>query len=165
MHLFNKPKPNIDAVYSQYGDMLYRLALTRLGNDADAQDVVQDVFVKYISAKPVFESCNHEKAWFLRATVNRCYDLARRQKLRAFVPLDEAYGLAADSQEGYRDLMALVAQLPPIYKDVVILHALEGFTLEETADILDISLSAAKMRLSRAKNILQILREEENDVY
>ena len=47
MHLFKPRKPNIDAVFLQYGDMLYRLALSRLGNDADAQDVVLDVFVKY----------------------------------------------------------------------------------------------------------------------
>ena len=61
--------------------------------------------------------------------------------------------------------MALLSRLPSIYKDVLILHALEGFSVEETAGMLDISLSAAKMRLKRGREILQILREEETDVY
>lgn len=162
MHLFKPQKPNIDAVFLQYGDMLYRLALARLGNDADAQDVVQDVFVKYISVQPNFKDDNHEKAWFLRVTINRCNDLTRRQKLRAFLPLDEAVTVAvpADTDDGLKDLLSLIANLKPIYKDVVILHSLEGFTLEETADILKISLSATKMRLSRAREILQSLRKE-----
>ena len=164
MHLFKPHKPNTDAVFLQYGDMLYRVALAQLGNDDDAQDAVQDVFVKYIAAPPTFDNENHEKAWFLRTTVNQCHDLNRRNKIRTFFPLDDAQHIASESQEGLHDLLSLVSQLPPIYKDVVILHSLEGFSVEETAKILDISLSATKMRLSRAREILQILRQEENDV-
>lgn len=162
MHLFKPKKPNLDAVFLRYGDMLYRLALAHLGNDADAQDVVQDVFLKYITAQPDFENCNHEKAWFLRTTVNRCHDLTRRNKVRKHSPLDDAITIAEEPQEDLRDLLLLIAQLPPIYKDTVILHSLEGFTVEETAEILQISLSAVKMRLSRAR---EILRKENDDVY
>lgn len=165
MHFFNPRKPNIDAVFLRYGDMLYRLALTRLGNDADAQDVVQDVFEKYITSHPDFKDDNHEKAWFLRITVNRCHDLLRREKIRTYIPLDNATHIADDTQEGLKDLLSLMEQLPPIYKDMVILHSLEGFTVEESAQILNISLSAAKMRLLRAKETLQALRKENNDVY
>ena len=145
--------------------MLYRVALARLGNDLDAQDVVQDVFVKYMTALPNFKDNDHEKAWFLRATINRCNDIMRRQKFRNFLSLDDAYNVACDTQDGLNDLLVLISQLPPKYKDVVIIHSLEGFSLEETAKMLDISLSAAKMRISRAKEMLQILRKEENDVY
>lgn len=165
MHLFKPRKPNTDAVFLQYGDMLYRVALTHLGNDADAQDAVQDVFVKYITAQPAFESSEHEKAWFLRTTINHCHDMTRRNKLLTFSPIDDAFNIAAESQEGLHDLLSMIAQLPPIYKDTVILHSLEGFSVEETAEILEISLSAAKMRLSRAREILQILRKESDDVY
>ena len=165
MHLFKPSKPNVDEMFLRYGDMLYRLVLSRLGNDADAQDVVQDVFLKYMTAKTSFESAEHEKAWFLRTTLNRCYDLLRKQKVRDCLPLDDAFGIATEDKTAFSELMALIEQIPPIYKDVVILHSLEGFKLEETAEILNISLSAAKMRLSRAKDILKILREEKNDVY
>lgn len=165
MRLFNPKKPNIDAVFTKYGDMLYRLVLARLGNDADAQDVVQDVFIKYITTKPEFKDLNHEKAWFLRTAINRSNDLARKQKIRIFLPIEDAFNITADDKNSLKDLMFLISQLSPIYKDVVILHYLEGFNLEETAEILNISLSAVKMRISRAKEMLQILRKEDNDVY
>ncbi len=165
VHLFNTKSPDIDAVFFRYGDMLYRVALARVGNDADAQDIVQDVFVKYITARSVFKDQDHEKAWFLRTTINHCNDFARRQKLRIFLPIDEAHHIAAETQNGLSEVLSLVAELPTIYKDVVILHSLEGFSVEETAKMLDISLSAAKMRLSRAREMLQILRKEKNDVY
>lgn len=165
MRLFNPSKPNIDAAFLHYGDMLYRVALTHLGNDADAQDVVQDVFLKYITSKTDFTDANHEKAWLLRTAINRCHDISRRQKSIAFLPIEAAASVQTQPQDGLTDLLCLVGQLPQIYKDVVILHSLEGFTLEETAEILNISLSAAKMRLSRAKDVLQILRKEYGDVY
>lgn len=164
MHLF-KHKPDPDKLFLEYGDMLYRLALAKLCNDADAQDVVQNVFLKYMTAGTSFENKEHEKAWFLRTAINSCLDVLRKQKVRNTVPLDDALYVAAENQNDLHDLLSLLEQIPPIYKDVVILHSLEGFKLEETASILNISLSAAKMRLSRAKNILQILREEKNDVY
>lgn len=161
MRLFHRTKPDIEGAYQRHADSMYRLALARLCSDADAQDAVQDVFVNFMSTAPVFESADHERAWFLRATVNRCYDLMRRNQVRQAVPLDEALGVAAQDQAGVTELMELLQQIPEIYKDTVILHCLEGYSLEETAKILEISLSAAKMRLSRAREALRALREEE----
>ena len=161
MRLFHRTKPDIEGAYQRHADSMYRLALARLSNDADAQDAVQDVFVNFMSTAPVFESADHERAWFLRATVNRCYDIMRRNQVRQAVPLEDALGVAAQDNSGVTELMALLQQVPEIYKDTVILHCLEGYSLEETAKILDISLSAAKMRLSRAREALRALREEE----
>lgn len=160
MHLFKPKKTDVEAAFLRYGDMLYRLALTRLCNDADAQDAVQDVFTKYIIAKPTFENKNHEQAWFLRTMINQCHDMSRRKNRRNFVPLDEAINVAAEEQSGLSDLFELIAQLSPIYSDVVMLHSLEGFTIEQTAELLKISPSAVKMRLSRARETLKKLRKE-----
>ncbi len=161
MRLFHRSKPDIESAFQRNADAMYRLALARLCNDADAQDVVQDVFVSFLSTAPVFESGDHERAWFLRATVNRCNDLFRRNQVRQAVPLEEALGVAAQDHSGVKELMELLKRIPEIYKDTVILHCLEGYSLEETANILGISLSAAKMRLSRAREALRALREEE----
>ena len=160
MHLFKPRKPNIDSAFLQYGDMIYRVALTHLGNDADAQDVVQDVFVKYLTSQPTFNYNNHEKSWLLRTTINHCIDLSRKQKVRVYLPLEKASDIAVENRDEINDLMMLVSQLPTIYKDAVILHYLEGFSIEETANILKISISATKMRLSRARDILKALRKE-----
>jgi RNA polymerase sigma-70 factor (ECF subfamily) len=161
VRLFHRSKPDIEGAYQRHADAMYRLALARLCSDADAQDAVQDVFVNFMTTAPVFESTEHERAWFLRSTVNRCYDLLRRNQVRQGVPLEDALGVAAQDHSGVTELMELLMQVPEIYKDTVILHCLEGYSLEETAKILDISLSAAKMRLSRAREVLRALREEE----
>ena len=164
MKLFHRSKPDVEGAYHRHADALYRLALARLANDADAQDVVQDVFIKYMSAAPAFESADHERAWFLRATVNRCYDLVRKNQVREAIPLQEALGVAAQDHSGVAELMELLQQIPDTYKDTVILHCLEGYSLEETARLLEISLSAAKMRLKRGREALKALHREENDV-
>ena len=160
MHLFKPHKPNIDSAFLQYGDMLYRLALTHIGNDADAQDVVQDVFVKYLTSQPTFNDSNLEQAWLIRITINHCIDFSRKQKIRTHLPLEKIHTMADNNQDGLNDLLTIVGQLPAIYKDVVILHSLEGFSIEETANILKISISATKMRLSRARDLLKTLRKE-----
>lgn len=164
MRLFHRSQPDVEGAWRRHADALYRVALARLTNDADAQDVVQDVFLNYMTAAPSFENADHERAWFLKATVNRCYDLIRKNQIRLAIPLDEALGVAAQDHNGVTELMELLKQIPEIYKDTVILHCLEGYSLEETAQILGISLSAAKMRLSRAREVLKALREEGNDV-
>lgn len=161
MRLFHRTKPDIEGAYQRHADAMYRLALARLCSDADAQDVVQDVFVNFLSTAPVFESDNHERAWFLRTTTNRCYDILRRNQVRQALPLEDALGVAAQDHSGVTELMELLKLIPEIYKDTVILHCLEGHSLEETAEILGISLSAAKMRLSRAREALRALREED----
>jgi RNA polymerase sigma-70 factor (ECF subfamily) len=143
---------------------MYRVALARLQNDADAQDAVQDVFLNYMTVTPQFDSTDHERAWFLKATMNRCYDLLRKNQIRVAIPLEEALGVAAQDHTGVTELMEMLKQIPEIYQDTVILHCLEGYSLEETAKLLDISLSAAKMRLSRAREALKALSEEEKDV-
>jgi hypothetical protein len=84
-----------------------------------------------------------------------------QNQVRQALPLEEALGVAAQDNSGVTELMELLQLIPEIYKDTVILHCLEGHSLEETADLLGISLSAAKMRLSRAREALRALREED----
>lgn len=164
MRLFHRPKPDVEGAYRRNADAMYRVALARLQNDADAQDAVQDVFLNYMTVTPQFDSTDHERAWFLKATMNRCYDLLRKNQIRVAIPLEEALGVAAQDHTGVTELMEMLKQIPEIYQDTVVLHCLEGYSLEETAKLLDISLSAAKMRLSRAREALKALSEEEKDV-
>ena len=155
MQLHNRHKPDIEAAYQQHADKLYRVALAQLGNDADAQDAVQDVFIRYISGAPAFDSLEHEQAWLLRTTVNRCHDIARRRKIREFLPLEDALGVAAKETDGFTELAGMLRSLPEKLRETVILRHLEGFSLEQTAKILGIGLSAAKMRITRAREILK----------
>ncbi len=150
-----KAKPNIEAVYKLYADTLYRVALSTLQSDMDAQDAVQDVFIKYMSSNPEFKDAEHEKAWFLRVTVNRCHDMLRSRKVRLKLHAESDVEPVNPAPKARQELFEVLQSIPEKYKSTVILHCLEGLSLQETADVLGISLSAAKMRLKRAREIIK----------
>ncbi len=152
-------------VYDKYADMLYRLALSHTQSREDAEDAVQDVFTKYIATSPRFRDSEHERAWLVRVTVNRCHDLVRRSKLRTHDSLDDITDLPSEETPAAGVLKTL-AELPEKYRTAIALHYLEGFSVEEISKMLGISLSAAKMRLSRGRELLKniLTDEEKNDV-
>ena len=155
VNIKNRQTPDFDKVYNTYADLLYRVALSQLGRSADAEDAVQDVFIKYMTTTPTFFSDDHEKAWFIRVTVNRCHDIARRHANHTSVSLDDITELAAEDDSEIREVLDTLSRLPEKYRETITLHCLEGFSLSETASILGISLSGAKMRLSRAREMLK----------
>ncbi len=164
MSIFNRKPINIETAYKKYADILYRVALAYLAIDADAQDVVQDVFIKYMSSAPVFNNDAHERAWLLRVTVNRCHDVTRYLKVRESVPIEDVIGIAAPDKAEVSELLELLSRIPSKYKEALILHCLEGFSQQETAKILGISLSAVKMRILRGREIFEKMRQEDRDV-
>lgn len=143
-----------EVIYDRYSNMLYRLALTHLLSKEDAEDAVHDVFIKYMNNTPRFSDSEHEKAWFIRVTVNRCHDVARRRKLRTHSPLEDAAEVCAEMGAG--EVTEAVLSLEDTYKTPILLHYYEGYSVEECAKILRISVSAVKMRLARAREKLKI---------
>jgi len=153
---------DLEKVYDEYSDMLYRIALTHTADQHDAMDVVQDVFVKYATVKKKFDNALHEKAWLIRVTVNRAHDLSRKNKVRSYTPLDEVYDLPDEENNLSLAVREMLESLPEKYKTVLVLHYFEGFSVEETAGILDISVSAVKMRLLRAREVLNVSHKPED---
>ena len=145
----------IEKLYDEYSDLLYRLALTHSSNAEDASDAVHDVFLKYASSPKLFFDEEHRKAWFIRVTINRCLDLHRKNKVRSYSPLDEAYDIPSEENGISRDLKEMLDSLPENYRSVLVLHYLEGFSVEETAKLLKLSESAVKMRLNRAREYVK----------
>ena len=152
----------IAAAYDRHANMLYRVAMSHLGNSEDAQDAVQDAFARYISAAPTFSDEEQERAWLIRVTVNRSLDLLRQKKVRSYVPLEEAGEIAAEAAEedGLHSLLQTLTHIPEKHRSAIVLHHLEGFPVEKTAQMLGISVSAAKMRLSRGREALKELLQE-----
>ncbi len=155
MGLFHKNEQLFETVYSNYADMLYRLALSYLNHREDAQDVVQDVFTKYMCGLHFPMDKEHEKAWFIRVTINHCHDSLRRRKHRTHASLDEVADLPEKEQEIPFMLQETLQSLPDKYRAVIILHYLEGFSVQEIATICGISVSATKMRLLRGRELLK----------
>ena len=166
MELVHSQSDQIAQLYDDYGDMVFRLAYSVLLNRADAEDAVQDVFLKYMTAAPFLRDDEHERAWLIRVTVNRCCDLLRRRKIRSHVSLDEIVETAAESAEPeVSDLMHTLSKIPEKNRGAIVLHHLEGFSVEETAKMLGISVSAVKMRLARGREALKdLLSAEDNHV-
>ena len=155
--MFENQQQKFEACYEKYADMLYRIALSHLKNAEDAEDAVHDTFIKYIHHWFRFRDEGHTRAWLIRVTLNRCKDM---QRYRVHLPLEEAAQVAAP--EADRSILSTLALLDESHRIAITLHHLEGFSVEETARILGVSVSAVKMRLSRGRQMLKKLIEQEN---
>jgi len=144
-----------------YSPMLLRTALTRVPAPADAEDVVQEVFVKVLVKQPRFRDEEHEKAWLLRATLNQASDFCRKKRDDA--PLDEALAtLSTEAEEQSLDLLSAVRALPKAYSAVIHLYYYEGYSIREIARLLGLPAATVGTRLARARNRLRDLLKEEN---
>ena len=146
----------------RYSDTVRRLCAVHLKNDADTEDIFQTVFLKYVLSSVSFESDEHEKAWFIRVTINACKDLLKSFFRRRAVPLEEAAAYPAQPPPDYRDVWEAVFSLPQKYRDVVYLHYFEEYTAPQISRILGKNVNTVYTLLTRSK---KMLREKLGDGY
>ena len=164
MSIIKKRKADLTALYERNADMLFRLALSYLQCSADAQDAVQDVFAAYLNDPLEFEDTDHEKAWFTTSVVNRSLDILRRKKVRRYVSIDEMAEVIAQPEDKApiaAEVTGYLAKIPEKNRAAVVLHYLEGYSVEEIAVMLDISEAAVKMRLNRGREALRKAMQRE----
>jgi len=154
-----RPTDVLEEVLNQYGNILFRYALMMLGTAQDAEDVVQDVLLKYWQKAPVFKDKDHEKAWLLTVTENRCRDLLRKRMRQGETTLESVAEIAEITIESTVDsgILEALMQLPEKYKKVLYLYYVEEYRVDEIAGIIGKTASAVKMRLKKGR---QLLREE-----
>lgn len=148
-----------DAKYNDYGKMLFKIAFLYVGNSADAEDILQDVFIKYLSGRCSFKDSDHEKAWFIRVTQNKALDFLKR-KGRKNISLDDIENFTYEKNDNSADILREILALPEKYKSSVILYYYNDYSVEEISKILKISKSAVKMRLKRSREILKTELED-----
>lgn len=141
----------------RYADMVRRLCFVHLKNEADTEDIFQTVFLKYVLYRGEFESEEHEKAWFIRVTVNACRDLLRSFFRSRTVPQEELEGVAAELPQERREVLDAVLSLPAKYRDAVYLHYYEGYTAPEIGKLIGKNTNTVYTLLTRAR---QLLREK-----
>ena len=149
---------DLEFVINKYSDMLYKICFVILKNEQDVQDVLQETFLSYHTKKPEFESAEHKKAWLIKVSQNKCREFLRFHKRHAAVSLDsidETACITRGLNDEEKDLLSLVWSLNYNLKSVVILYYIEGYSIEETAGMLGLSVSAAKKRLERARKKLR----------
>ena len=111
-------RKEIENVIEKYSDMVYRIALTRCGTIENAEDIYQDVFIKFSEKMPIFESEEHEKAWFIRITLNLSKNLKLSAWNKKVINLDESIEFETKEES---DVFSIVCELPTNYKTVIYL--------------------------------------------
>jgi RNA polymerase sigma-70 factor, ECF subfamily len=162
-----------DQVFRDYAPRVYNLARRMLGNDADAEDVTQDVLLQVVRKLDTFRGESAFPTWLHRVTVNAA--LANRRKratreqhvvrdpLERFLenghPCHSTWSVrpeqAALDRETKDLIEAAIAQMPEIYRDVYVLADVEGLPNGEIGDMLGLSVPAVKSRLHRARLLMR----------
>ena len=150
-----RSEQEVNSAIERHSDMVLRLCMIYLKNRADAEDIFQDVFLKYALSAAAFSSEEHEKAWLIRVTVNACKDLLRNFfRSRTVFVEDLANYVPATSPEQFAVLEA-VCDLPRPYRSVIYLHYYEGYTAPEIAEILNRNPNTVYTHLNRGKALLR----------
>ena len=145
----------VNRALQEYSDMIRRLCMIHLKNYADTEDIFQTVFLKYVLSSVVFENKEHEKAWFIRVTINACKDLLKSFFRSRITSLDEILEQAADMQEENKEVLEAVLSLPSKYRDVVYLHYYEGYTAPEIGRLLKKTVNTVYTLMTRSRHLLR----------
>lgn len=142
-------------VIERYSDTVRRLCAVHLKNDADTEDIFQTVFLKYVLSSVSFQDEEHEKAWFIRVTINACKDLLKSFFRSHTVSLEEVMEQPAQLSPDHRDVLDAVLSLPPKYRNVVYLHYFEDYTAPQISRILHKNVNTIYTLLTRSKQMLR----------
>ena len=143
----------MDAV-AQHQDMVYRVALHWFGVPQDAEDAVQEVFLRLYTEKKPFDGPEHLRRWLIRVTVNVCKDTLKSPWRKRRVPMEsipEPVFEQPEQRELYREVLAL----PEKYRTVLGLYYYEELSTREIAALLNIRQTAVTTRLARGRELLK----------
>lgn len=157
-------KQTVQELVALYQNSLFAAAFNVCKNAQDAEDIVQDTFIQYYTMKKEFDNEQHIRAWLLRVAINKAknanHTFWRRNKLSLE---DYMETLTFDTPQS-ENLFETVMQLPEKYRIVIHLFYYEDYSVREIADILQLSESNVKARLSRGRSLLKkVLKEEWDD--
>lgn len=149
-----------------YADMIRRICFVQLKKEADVDDIFQNVFFKYAQYNKDFVSREHEKAWFIRVTMNECHSLLRKWFQRNVDLVDDlsVYGMQEEALQP--ELLRAVLTLPSNYRNVIYLYYYEGYKIVEIAELLKRKENTIHTWMKRAKEALReyIGGEEDEEI-
>ena len=158
---------NSKRLIDKYGNMIFRIAVKYLDGIDDAQDIVQEVFLKYIEyikTGNTFNNEEHEKFWIIRVTMNLCCNEINSAKLRKTFPLNECFYMEVNIKRENL-LIETMKKLDDKYRIVFEMFYVDGFTITEISKIIQISEANVKTRLKRARCKFKELVRKERKAY
>lgn len=152
----------ISNIVDTYSDMIYRIAINNLKNQSDAEDIVQNIFVKLMNYKGEFENDDHEKAWIIKVTINMCRDFLKSAWFKKRTQIDKEYPYDENFCESdYKfSFLPAINKLPQKYRNVIYLHYYEDLSVKQISSILNTNENTVLSWLHRARKKLEPLLEE-----
>jgi RNA polymerase sigma-70 factor (ECF subfamily) len=146
---------DFEELYLKFRARVFGTAYRMLSNRADAEDVTQDVFVKVFKKLRSFRGESSVSTWIYRITVNACLDYRRKRTLRRTVSLDDELDVRSTPLSVTRLIESAIPKLADGYRQVFILHDIQGLKHCEIAKVLGITDGASKSQLHRARAVLR----------
>lgn len=154
-------RQSVEELFEKYQNNIYAAAFNVCKNTEDAKDVVQDTFIQYYSLKKAFDDEQHIRAWLIRVAINKAKNMNRTFWRKNKVSLEEYMETLTFETPESEELFETVMRLPEKYRIVIHLFYYEDYSVHEIADILKISESNVKVRLSRGRALLKAKLQEE----
>ncbi len=145
---------------TKYADMVYRIAINYTKSRFDAEDVVQNVFLKLYTQKKLVQDGEYLKRWLIRVSINECKNLLAAFWRKNTVSIEEEYTEPVFSTPENSDLYYAVMELPVKYRIVIHLYYYEGYSCKEIGSLLNIREQTVRTRLVRGRKMLKQQLEE-----
>ena len=147
-------------IVENYSDMIFRIAYQYLYNKYDAEDIVQEVFVKLLTKKVIFKDEEHVKSWLIRVTINQCLDYKKSLAKRSTVPIENMEIPFEHKEEGILEELQLLKEDE---RNILYLYYYEGYKIKEIAKILKQKQNTINSKLTRARKKLKEIMEVKNE--
>ncbi|MBP1544060.1 MAG: sigma-70 family RNA polymerase sigma factor [Oscillospiraceae bacterium] len=166
-----KTSESFEQVMQSYMPMVYRIAFSRLGSAHDAEDITQDVFLKYYRADITYNDEEHRKAWLIRCTINCTKTLVTSAWFRHRASDEGLENMPEDSEilgsdgdiekiDQRNSVLAAISKLPEKYRIVIHLFYYEDMSVSQISKATGIRESTVKSQLSRARDMLRPMLKE-----
>ncbi len=158
---YQDERRHIEYAVEKYSRMLFRICYSLLCNKEDAEDALQETFLRYMTKAPLFRDSEHEKAWLIKVATNISKNMCRYKARNFCENLSELRDIGVSDAD--IDVFGLIMRMPSKYKIVMDLYYIEGYKSNEIAQIINISPVAVRKRLQYGRTLLK--KELERDDY
>lgn len=143
---------------------LFRFALRILGNEEEAKDVVQEVFIRVWNGREKMNEVQNWEAWCMRITKNLSLDRVRTSSKRNTHPIADGFDIRQEGptphektevHESMETVSQLIASLPEKQRQIIHLRDVEGYSYNEICEILELDMNQVKVNLFRARNAVR----------
>ncbi len=150
----------IKVLVDKYSNMIFRICYGVLCNRDDAEDALQDTFLKYLTKAPDFQDDEHEKAWLIRVATNVSKNMSIVRYRRKNIDENELVDIGVTNEDRY--VFEAISELPVKFKIVMMLYYIEGYSVKEVSKIISVSEDAVRKRLQKGRELLKLKIERSN---